>query len=430
MGGHVAKAQVSNMLDQMAGPLGAYRVVELEGATSLPLGRMLADLGADVIKVEPPGGDPSRALPPLIQDRTDSEASLFWLAYALGKRSVTANLSVAGGCELVRCLIRSADVLLESFTPGTLESHRLGYEQLRQENPRLIMTSLTPFGQTGPYASWHGSDLVHFAMGGYLYMTGAADGRPVKPSAPYQSWLHGSMHALAATLLALRQRQRTGRGAHVDQALRDTGPWMLTHTYQFYDLAGINLKRQGTARDVGRAVRLRSVFACRDGYIVWMFTTGHIGGAGVRALVKWMTDEAMAPVWLQALDWSSFDLLRAGSGKVAELDAAFSAFFATKTKAELFDWALSHRVMLAPVQSLHEVAQDPQLAAREAWRLVDADGASACLRVPGPPVRLGSGGWEAQGSAPGVGAQNSEIYGDELGCSASELAALRADHII
>src|SRR5207244_6920405 len=116
--------------------------------------------------------------------------------------------------------------------------------------------------------------------------------------------------AAASTLLALRQRRRTGRGLHVDQAMRDTGLWMLTHTYQFYDQQRINLKRQGALRDMGGgAVRLGNIWRCKDGFIVWLFQAGHVGGPRLRTLVKWMATDGFAPAWLQDQNWEELNLL-------------------------------------------------------------------------------------------------------------------------
>src|SRR5581483_442792 len=144
-------------------PLSAYRVVELPGAPHLPAGKSFADLGADVIKVEPPGGDPVRTLPPLAESKDGVTLGMYWSAYSLGKRSVTADLETEEGRALVRRLIATADVVIESYAPGEMGRLGLGYERLRAEHPGLVLTSLTPFGQTGPYAGWKGSDLVQFA---------------------------------------------------------------------------------------------------------------------------------------------------------------------------------------------------------------------------------------------------------------------------
>src|SRR5579884_1094098 len=151
---------VSPLQQDLPRPLGRYRVVELPGAPHLPAGKAFADLGADVIKVEPPGGDPARLLPPLAALPDGGTAGLFWAAYSAGKRSLTLDLEQPEGIALLRRLIDGADVVIESYPPGVREGLELGYERLRQTNPRLVLTSITPFGQTGPYAGWHGSDLV------------------------------------------------------------------------------------------------------------------------------------------------------------------------------------------------------------------------------------------------------------------------------
>ena len=381
------------MSERVERPLGHYRVLELPGIASLLTGKAFADLGADVIRVEPPGGDPVRRLPPLVESRPGAPG-LIWAAYSIGRRLVTADLETAAGRDIVRRLAAEADVLIEGFAPGEVDRLGLGPARLRAANPGLVVTSLSAFGQDGPCAGWRGSDLVNLAMSGYLHMTGAADGPPLKPSVPFQSYLHASMQAVAATLVALRNRERTGKGAHVDQAVRDTGIWMLAHTYQFWDLLGVNLRRLGASRDLGGVRRLRTIHPCRDGHVVWLATTGHIGGGSMRALVDWMGAEGLAPDWLRATAWEDFDYLKQSAETVDRLEEAFARFFATKTKAELLDWALAHRLMLAPVQTLQDVLDDAQLAARGAWRTLRVEGVDRAVRVPGPPVRLGGAVWE------------------------------------
>jgi len=401
-------------------PLGRYRVLELPGAESALCGRSFADLGADVIKIEPPEGDPGRRLPPF--DRRGG--SLYWTAYAAGKRSVVIDLDTGAGKAALLGLVRVADVLLEALPAGAPDRLGLGHNALRHENPALVVTSFSPFGRGGPYGERLGSDLVQFAMSGYLNMTGPADGPPLKVSAPYQTWFHGSMHAFAATLLALRRRRRSGQGAHIDLSLRDTGIWMLTHTYQFWDLLGVNLKRQGASRDMGGVLRLPTIWAARDGYVIWLFQTGHIGGTRLRQLVAWMDEHGMAPPFLHAIDWENFDLLGAGAERRDELVAAFAAFFASRTREELFAWALPRGVMLAPMQTLRDVAADPQLAARGAWRSLEAGEADPPARLPGPPVHMSGARWERRGPAPSLGEQSAAVLDGLLG-----LGAVEATHL-
>ena len=409
------------MTDAASRPLGRYRVVELPGAVTAQFGKAFADLGAEVIKVEPPGGDCARSLPPFAETGKSREISLYWAAYAAGKQSVTADIESDAGRELIRSLAACSDVVTESFLPGYLTGIGLGFDDLKRINPGLVMTSISSFGQTGPYADRRGSDLLHFAMSGYLYMTGPPDGRPLKPSAPYQTFFHASMQAMAATMLALRQRRRTGRGAHVDQAMRDTGMWMLTHTYQFWDMLRVNLKRQGATRDMGGLLRLPSIWKASDGYVVWLFQTGHIGGQRMRMLVEWMAAEAMAPEWMLATEWETLDLISAGAEVSRGLAKMFAAFFATKTKAELFDWALARGVMLAPVQTLADVSSDVQLAAREAWFESKVAPEVPPARMPGTPVRMSAAGWEPRGDAPDPGQHNRDVYGRLLGLDPVDL---------
>jgi benzylsuccinate CoA-transferase BbsE subunit len=412
----------------LARPLGHYRVIELPGAVQLAAGKSFADLGADVIKVEPLGGDPARGLPPIAELHDGKPASLYWEAYSFGKRSVTADLGTEEGQEVVRRLVSTADVVIESFAPGTLDRLGLGYDALRTINSGIVLTSITPFGQTGPYADWKGSDLVHFAMGGYLHMTGPKGGLPLKPSMPYQSWQFASQHAVAGTLLALRQRKKTGIGAHVDEAIRDTGLWMLSNTYQFWDMLGINLQRYGAQRDIGGAVRLPNVFPCLDGYVIWLFQSGQ-RGKDTAALVDWMKEQGMAPDWVAETDWEAFDLLEVPADVPVRLAEVFSAFFATRKKLDLLEWAVTSGVMLAPVQSIDDLLRDRQLATRRTWRMAELkDGAEPAL-IPGPPIRLSNGDWEPRGPAPAVGSANDAILA-ELGYSEEQQQSLRQRGII
>jgi crotonobetainyl-CoA:carnitine CoA-transferase CaiB-like acyl-CoA transferase len=405
-------------------PLGAYRVIELPGAMTLAAGKTFADLGADVIKIEPPGGDPARLLPPLAEI-DGAPQGLYWQAYSYGKRSVTADFDTEEGRELARRLVSTADVVLESYTPGVLDRLGFGYDALKALNPGIVLTSITSFGQEGPYADWKGSDLVHFAMGGYLYMTGPKDGLPMKPSMPYQSWQFGCQHAVAGTLLALRRRKKTGIGAHVDEAVRDTGLWMLSSTFAFYDLLGINLHRYGSQRDVGGAVRLPNVYPCADGYVIWLFQSGQ-RGKDTAALVEWMRQHGMAPDWVVETDWVEFDILEVPPEIPVRLAEIFGAFFATKTKLEFLEWAVTSGVMLAPVQSLDDLLRDRQLESRATWRTMAVDGREGPIKIPGPPIRLSAATWEPRGPAPAAGEHNDAVLG-ELGL---DVGGLRSRGIV
>ena len=229
------------MIDRL---LGSLRVVELPGPATLFAGKCFADLGADVLKIEPPGGDPSRRLPPLVHvESATGPVSTSWLSYDIGKRHEEVALDTPAGRDRIFELAATADILLHSYPEARATALGLDSESLRGRNARLIEVAVTPFGYDGPYADNPASDLVQLAMSGYMHMTGDADGRPLRPSVPMQTYLHGSNQAFAAALLALRRRDQTGEGAFVDQSIRNTGLWMLTHTYQHWDMMRLNLKR-------------------------------------------------------------------------------------------------------------------------------------------------------------------------------------------
>jgi len=357
-------------------------------------GKLLADLGADVVKVEPPGGDGVRRRGPFAGGE-----SLAWVSFSLGRRSIEIDLSSPAGLEALRRLVRGADVVLHGMTAAEAESAGLSARALRAANPGLIVAAVTPFGSDGPMAAWQAESLQAFAAGGYLYMTGEEGGTPIQPSAPLQMELHAGLQAFAAVLLALRRRRLTGEGAFIDQSMRDTGLWMLTNSYQHWDLQKVNLRRLGQNRDMGTRRRLRMVYKTADGYAVWMFTTGHLGARSLVALVAWMDEHGMAPGWLKAIDWEATDLLNSEEGLAERLEAQFGAFYDTRTGDEILAWAVANGMMIAPIRTVADVAHDAQLASRDAWRAVDQPRLGR-ITVPGPPVQMEGVAWEARGPAP------------------------------
>ena len=203
------------------GMLAPYRVLDLTSETGQPCGKLLADLGADVIKVEPPGGDPARRRPPFVDDDPDPEKGLYWLAYNANKRGVVLDLESPAGRARFERLATTADVVLESSAPGEMDRLGLSYERLAELNPGLVLVSITPFGQDGPYATYKGPDIVTWAMSGLMSVAGQPECPPAHLSDDAQSRFSACGDAAIAALLALAQRQGTGRGQHVDVAIRD-----------------------------------------------------------------------------------------------------------------------------------------------------------------------------------------------------------------
>jgi crotonobetainyl-CoA:carnitine CoA-transferase CaiB-like acyl-CoA transferase len=343
-------------------PLAGLSVLQETAPGSSFLGRLLADLGASVTRVEGPrlqGG---------------SDVSAFW--------------EIVDRDKPVRASFETSD--LDQFdamltdSPWTLLGE-CGESPWSSCFPRTILVSITPFGAFGPQAQRKSSDLVNLALGGYLYMTGPDGGTPLKPSVPFLSWRFAAEHALLGLMLARRRQRLTGCSSHVDVAARDTALWMLTHTYQYWDMERINLRRKGADRDVGRAgVRIPSIYQCRDGTIVWMLLSGQLGKGSVDRLVDWMASEGAAPDWLREADWQTLHL-----DAIPDINAfmkPFADFFMTKTRRELLDRAVVDGFMIAPAQKFADVLDDPQLEARGAWREVRFE--DGIRRVPGLPVRL------------------------------------------
>src|SRR4030042_2395688 len=189
--------------------LDAYRVLDLTDERGFICGKTLADLRADVVKIEPPGGDPARSMGPFCRDVPGAEESLYWMAYNVNKRGITLNIETKDGQAIFKRLARNADFVIESFAPGRLKALGLGYEVLCQLNPRVILTSITPFGQSGPYREYGTADIVSMALGGYLYLTGEPDRPPVRIGFP-QAYLPAALAAAAGAMIAHCARPSPG----------------------------------------------------------------------------------------------------------------------------------------------------------------------------------------------------------------------------
>jgi benzylsuccinate CoA-transferase BbsE subunit len=409
--------------------LAPYRMLDLTNERGLLCGKIFADLGADVIKIEPPGGDRARNIGPFYNDIPDREKSLFWFAFNTGKKSITLNIETADGQEILKKLVKAADFLIESFDPGYLDDLGIGYTVLSKSNRRLIMGSITPFGQNGPYAHWKGPDIVPWAMSGYMWMTGESGRAPLRISCPPQTYLHASAITAAGLLLALRYREMSRKGQHVDTSAQQCPTWMLTHTYAYWDLLKVNLGRAGVLRQFGEKF-LRTVWPCRDGYITFMFAGGLIGAKGQRRVVELMEKEGMAEDWLKEFNWEEWSADTGSQEEVDRISEAFGRFFKTKTKAELLNEAVKSSIMLAPVNTIADTIGNPQLKDRDYWVEVEHPELGAIITYPGAPCKLTETPWHIKGRAPLIGEHNSEIYEKELGFSKTEIVAMQSDRII
>lgn len=411
--------------------LSGYRALDLTGELGFLCGKILGDLGADVIKVEPPGGDPARRFGPFAGDVADPERSLYWLAYNNSKRGITLNLRAPAGRDLFLRLVRTADFVLESFPPGELAALGCGYEDLAAANPRLIMVSITPFGQSGPYRSYLGSDLEIMALGGAMSLAGEPDGPPLRVTVPQAPMWVGAEAAMGA-LVALHHRSLTGCGQHVDVSAQAAVLSALSHAPAFWDLNRENPLRAGvfvTGRSVTGA-RMRVFWPCRDGWLNFIIYGGAAGQRTNQALVEWMDERGAAPPELKAKDWSAFDITRATQAEIDAIERPVGEFFRQLTKAEFLAGVTRRGMLGYPVSTAADILRDPQLDDRGFWHEEEDPELGASLRYPGAFARFGSGGCRVRRRAPRIGEHNAEVLCGELGLPAAELERLASDRVI
>ncbi|MDA1174936.1 MAG: CoA transferase [Chloroflexi bacterium] len=343
--------------------LSSYRVIDLTDDRGIFCGRVLGDLGADVIKIEPLAGDPARSVGPFHHDVQDDESSLFWQLYAINKRSVALDIEAAEFREALLNLVRSADFLIESFKPGYLASVGLGYDALATVNPALIYVSITPFGQTGPYRDYEATDLTGMALSGFMHLTGDEDRPPVRVTVP-QYWTLGAAAGAAGAMLAHHQRLTTGRGQYVDVSCQQAAARTLSHAPQYWDMNQVNLRRRGPFRPVGeRAMRVN--WECADGYVNFIQPGGVVGGRNMAALCAWMDEEGFGNPELSATDFGAIGFGQISTELLEAMNQGLGAFFGAKTKAFLADGALKRRVLLFPVNTPADIFAYPQLEARK-----------------------------------------------------------------
>jgi benzylsuccinate CoA-transferase BbsE subunit len=409
--------------------LGPYRVLDLTDEKGLICGKTLGDLGADVIKIEPPGGHECRDLGPFYRDLPSGEESLYWFAYNANKRSITLNLESEEGQDLLRRLVARVDFVVESFAPGYLEKLGLGYSALSQINPRVILTSITPFGQTGPYRDYKTCDLVSMALSGYMYLTGDPDRPPVRIGFP-QAYLHAGMAAAAGTMVAHYHRQLTGEGQQVDVSIQEACAWIPTDSAIYWEMNQVLEERHGGVRvRPTTGARMKRIWECKDGYVSFDMYGARLARNFMTPLVAWMAEEGAAPDFLKEIDWNTFDYFAAPPELVERVAEPIARFFANRTREELLWGGVERRCCIYPVSTPGDVATSRQLAERGFWVELEHPALGAGVRYPGSCIRASETVSGVFRKAPRVGEHNIEVYG-ELGITRKELLVLRRRGVI
>lgn len=409
--------------------LTGLRVLDLTDDKGLLCGKLLADMGADVLVVEPPGGNSARNLGPFYHDQPGPETSLYWFAYNTNKRSIVLDIQQADGRELLRRLVVQADVVVESFPPGFLQALGMGYAALAACNPRLIMASITPFGETGPYKDFQGPDIVGMALGGFLQLNGNEGEAPVRVGHVPQAYLHAAAEAAAGIMVAYYERHSSGLGQHLDVSMHTCVIGTLMNATPYPQLHGEDIQRGGIYNTSLGGTR-RMIYPCKDGYLSYLAIGGVMGAHAMHALTAWMASEHMAPEFFHTMDWDSWDIAATiqaedGQEQIDAIEEAIAAFFMTHTKEELYEGSIARRILLAPIADMHDIMHNRQLHDREYFVELHHEALDAMIRYPGPFGKLSQTPLQITRRAPHLGEHNHEIYHGELGVTVPEMVRLQ-----
>ena len=410
--------------------LAPYRVLDLTGPLGFLTGKIFGDLGADVIKIEPRGGDASRRLPPFLENGNGSPPSLNWLAHNANKRGITLNLQSERGRDLFLRLALDADFIIESFPPGVFEQVGIEYESWQHRNPGLILVSISPFGREGPYKDLKGSDLEIMALSGAMSLAGEQGGEPMRVSVPQTPMWVGAEAAMGA-LTALAYRSITGRGQRVDVSAQVAVMAALAHAPAFWDLNRVNPERAGvfvTGRSVSGA-KMRAMWPCKDGWINFIIYGGAAGRHTNQQLVAWMSEKDLAPQWLKEIDWTTFAVTNITQCEVDRLETPIRKFFAAVTKDEFLEAAIKRQMLGYPVATVADIYRHPQLCTRGFWQDVSDPVSGLTLKYPGGFAVVNGERLPIKCAAPRIGEHNEEVYA-ELGLGEGEIAQLQAEGVI
>ena len=396
----------------MTMPLEGLRVVDLSRVLAGPFcTMMLGDMGAEILKVEnPDGGDDTRLWPPFYPGGESS----YFQAVNRNKRSLTLNLKAGEGKAILRDLVREADILVQNFRPGAVERLGFGWEDCRKLNPRLIYCSISGYGQTGPYRERPAYDILLQAEGGFMSITGTADGPPCKGGIAIAD-LTTALFAIQGILLAILARQKTGRGQHVDIAIQDGQAALMSHMAGNFFATGKPPRRNGNRHP---SISPYREFRCADGEIIVAAANDGLWDRFARAIGR--EDLADSPRWKKNPD------------RVAgreEIEREIETTLIRGKRAEWIERISKGGVPCGPVKDLAEVTSDPQV--RHRGMVVEVEHArTGVLRMMGIPIKLSDTPGEVQLPPPLLGEHTEEILCGLLGRPKAGLAGLREKGVI
>jgi crotonobetainyl-CoA:carnitine CoA-transferase CaiB-like acyl-CoA transferase len=397
------------------GALAGLRVLDLSDHRAQLAGRLLADMGADVIKIEPPDGDHARTIGPFVDDAPHRDRSLFFWFYNLNKRSLTLDITTPRGAELFLQLAKSADIVIESFAPGRLAEMHLGWDELRNVNPALILLSITPFGQSGPYRDFEADDTVLTALSGMLYVNGFPGRAPVRPLG-LQAYHSASHYGAIAAMCALFARDNSGEGAWIDLSMQEATTAAVEHVAGSYFENKIAEPRRGTLH----WSRFFRVGKCRDGYIM------HCTLGDWTSLIEWVKSDGKAG----DLVAPEYDQVLYRFQMAEHLFDVLDDWVKDYGRDELLERAQLLRQPYATVRKPEALFDDEQLGARGFFVEVEHPELGRSFRYPGAPYVFNGTPWRVYRRPPLVGEHTVHILRDDLNIESSEAAALASEGVI
>ncbi len=397
------------------GPLSGLRVVEVgELVAAAYATKLLADLGAEVIKIEPPSGDAARRRGPFPRATPDPECSGLYVYLNTNKRSLTVDLTQPGGQAVLARLAANADLLVHNVPPADMAGHGLRYDALAARNPRLVMTSIAPFGLTGPRRDWAATDLTLWNAGGIAYLNGSPEAEDLPPLAPFgqQAQYQGALNGAVASLGALVARLRSGRGQHVEVSIQESLAAILELTFEYWPYMGLIASRLGR-----KPIQPLDFLECQDGWIFICCVEEHQWREFVRMIgsPEWADLEIFADRLARGLNWDALKIF-------------LQEWASGQRVQDLYHAAQRRRIPFAPVSTMGDLLASDHLKARGFFAMVDTPGGST-VTVPGAPYKLSVTPWAIRRPAPSLGQHTDEVLG-ELGMAGAEIGELRAHGVI
>jgi crotonobetainyl-CoA:carnitine CoA-transferase CaiB-like acyl-CoA transferase len=347
---------------------------------------------------------------------------LYWLAYNANKISITLNLESVDGREVFKRLVSLSDIVLDSFPSGYMESIGLSYEIISDINPGIVMASISPFGQEGPYGGFDATDMIVMAMGGWAYLCGEENGPPVAIGYP-QSYLCASGDAASGIMAALYYREFTGQGQYIDVCAQQSVNLDLREAVPYWFMNSTVAKRASPYGGPGK--RQRWLWKCSDGFVIWYALGGMAAARANHALVEWIKEEGMSSGFLEQIVWEEWDLNQATQEFFNQMETEIAPFFKSHTKTEIYEGSNRRNIVCYPVSTVEDLINNKQLQARKFWVNVEHSELGCNITYPGHFAKLSEGRLASPIRAPLIGEHNRYVYKDILGFDNADLARLK-----